>query len=85
MHFVAFYGGRRYRDEAHLLAMAPSLTHRAYPCTPTQEELGEISVGVGFCFVFLFLFSENLVCESVCVCVCVCLCNLSTHINLPVH
>ena len=38
VHFVTFYGGRRYRDEAHLLAMAPSLTHRTYACTPTEEE-----------------------------------------------
>ena len=40
VHFVAFYGGRRYRDEAHLLAMSPSLTYRAYTCTPLEDDQG---------------------------------------------
>jgi len=37
VHFVMFYGGRRYRDEAHLLALAPSTLHRARPCVPTAQ------------------------------------------------
>ena len=43
VHFVTFYGGKRYRDEAHLLAIAPSLMCRCRPCNPTFEEIAIVN------------------------------------------
>jgi hypothetical protein len=34
VHFVAFYAGSKFFDEAHLLAMSPCVIHRGYPYIP---------------------------------------------------
>ena len=38
VHFVAFYGAKRYRDEAHLLTFAPSVIHRHKPYIPLPQD-----------------------------------------------
>lgn len=54
VHFVAFYSGKRYRDESHLLAMAPAVLYRSKIYAPAPNEnqpysvtsiLGEIKQG----------------------------------------
>ena len=44
VHFVSFYSGRRYRDESHLLAMAPSVMYRSRPFAPAPNENQAYSV-----------------------------------------
>jgi uncharacterized membrane protein YgcG len=38
VHFVAFYLGKRFLDEAHMLAIAPSVTRRNTPYMTVEEE-----------------------------------------------
>lgn len=40
VHFVVYYGCRRYRDEAHLLSSAPSIIRRSAPYVSASEDLG---------------------------------------------
>ena len=44
VHFVVFYSGRRYRDEAHLLVMAPAVVFRSRPYQTAPNETAEYSV-----------------------------------------
>jgi len=39
VHFMTFYGAKRYRDEAHMLTMAPSVVHRTKPFVPIPSHL----------------------------------------------
>lgn len=41
VHFVAFYLGKRFLDEAHMLAIAPSVTRRSTPYMTVEEEEAE--------------------------------------------
>jgi hypothetical protein len=38
VHFVSFYAGRRYRDESHLLTMAPGILFRTKAYYPTNND-----------------------------------------------
>lgn len=38
VHFLAFYGGKRFRDESHLLAMSSSVAYRSKPYIPVSGE-----------------------------------------------
>jgi hypothetical protein len=41
VHYVSFYNGRKFRDEAHLLLMSPCVTHRAkafIPCDSSDRD-----------------------------------------------
>lgn len=38
VHFIAFYGGKRCRDEAHLLAVSSSVVHRTSPFLPESSQ-----------------------------------------------
>ena len=45
VHFFSFYGGRKYRDESHLLGFCPSVIHRRkrYVFAPKLEQSSSIS------------------------------------------
>lgn len=38
VHFVAFYAGKRFRDEAHMLLLAPSVVHRHAEYIPGDDK-----------------------------------------------
>lgn len=45
VHFLSFYGGRKYRDESHLLGFCPSVIHRSkgYVFAPQLDQSSSIS------------------------------------------
>jgi len=45
VHFFSFYGGRKYRDESHLLGFCPSVIHRSkgYVFAPKLDQSSSIS------------------------------------------